>query len=237
MKAIYKCDLFILNTNLLDKYSDIIKMKGRQLFDLYSTLLIYSLSSNDNVKKISEDYTDYLIEKDIENKIFKEDIEKHFLMQISSDKNNDTTPPRNIPFSLDGRIYVTKTLIPNIVKEVITGEKFYVIDKNKMKLNKCIVIDGEESGQVLLRNEFKELKYYLVNKEAVSYWINLVKQYERKITSDLLEISKKEEKRRKEEIKKEHEDYLKEQAKINEEHKKRDDEIEEIKRLLKNNKE
>ena len=234
MKKIYCCylcklkdksnlELEVLNNKL--SYYDFIRK--------YSTINIFTNPFNDDLKEMYNNYKEYLIELDNIDKIYKDEIPSELLFEITSKKNNDKSSPSLIPICLDGRLYVTKTFKPNVVREVVTGQLFKLFNNKsciKIKNNDYIfIINGYDAEEIQQESEYKRLKYYLKNEEVVKYWINSLNKIEDNILDRLLEEKNRQEMQKKEaELKKQEE-----RKRILEEYKEYERTRDEVKELLK----
>lgn len=109
---------------------------------IYKTKLLgiknnFYLNEYTKVNKNFYDETDNLIEQEIKecisnNQVLIDGIKEDDLIEIESDSNKKVIMPKHL---IDSTIYVTKTIIPNVVKEVVTGTLFKVVDFEKKKLS------------------------------------------------------------------------------------------------------
>ena len=174
MKKIYKCNL---NTVKESDFGLIFDRNGLVFSSNYACLNPYLYEYN-FYQKLYNKYKNFLLRNNIDIKdLSASELENLFYEFKLNNKNIKTV--KLIPKSLYyGNIYVTKTLIPNIVKELNTGYYFYVIDEDtKISSNKVCVVRRKDLHVVNTIKDYKLLNNYLQNQNVVKYFLDLASKY------------------------------------------------------------
>ena len=155
MKKIYETSLYMVNEKYI--HTRVIMDESVSYFDYDS---VYSL--------IADDYLKFLSTIDIST----EYVDKNNLKEINGLGNNKILVPQKVFYEY---VYVTKTIFPNIVREVVTGKLFAIAGYyKKLRLDNICVVDIINSNALIKDEEgFKKLKNYIINFEAIKYKIAL----------------------------------------------------------------
>ena len=172
---------------------------------IYTTTLIgirrFELQEQTTVTK--NDYReieiyDNLINIIDNNNVSIEGIKKEDLFEIEGRSNKKIIIPAYI---LHNKIYVKKTLIPNTVKEVVTGRLFKVIDYKKRKLDEDNIYGVDSYLEIVNQKSAIQLSYfknYLLNSIIIRNEINTITNVISTRYQDMVNELEREVKRKKE---------------------------------------
>lgn len=173
MKKIYKCELSLIkNLSLTDVLLNNNTLSKR---DYEITPLKYKCNLKDIIFA-DRGYIKDLITCEFDQEIWTVNF------YLFNNKENSRTIKKIPEIFLDGTIYVTKTLIPNIVREITTGYYFYVVNNKAKKFNENMicVIKNTNIHNVLYEESLIDLKAYLINKNLIKRKIDLISDYSEK---------------------------------------------------------
>ena len=180
MKKIYECTLSLMQQEALEDSGIIRQEIGKAHYcDIYTyaslTSGYYDINEND-CEEVLKKYRKYLLDLNKKNEINKEGIGENLMFEVKS--NNDSNKSQ-IPYALNGKIYVTKTALPNVVREIVTGQLFNIEKGDWFKYNskKSIIIHEKTISKVEKEEDYQQLKCYLNNKQIVQNWLNFVNEY------------------------------------------------------------
>ena len=212
MKKIYKTKLLEIREDLwLSPHKKI--MVNKDFYTPYKT--------HDELKK-------YLFQ----NKVSTEGIRPNDLVKEKYTGNCNNSTILIPKYLLTGEIYVTKTIFPNTVREIVTGKLFKTMSYGQTTLNQvnCCSVDSymvevlknSESGLAYLKN-------YLLNADIIRYKINLSIEKSNDVYCSLLKDIN-------ERIKESEKEKQKEKEKEQNIKTKRKQELEEIEKIIKKKK-
>ena len=141
---------------------------------------IYSLVGNNIVNKSYYDDIDrYIEDKYYEyistHKINLEGIEDHDISEIClTNTSNQIKVPYDV---LSSVIYVTKTILPDVVREIITGKYFKITSDDCERISRkniCVVDEIRNFNIVETDSDYGLVKNYLLNSDLIKHKIELV---------------------------------------------------------------
>ena len=192
MKKIYECCLSLMKEEALED-SGIIRQDVEKAHhsDIYTfaSLTVDYYDKND-CEELLEKYRNYLLDLNEKDELNKEGIGENLMFEV---KSNNGSNKFQIPYALNGQIYVTKTPLPNVVREIVTGQLFNVEKGDWFKYNskKSVIIHEKTMSKVEKEEDYQQLKCYLNNKEIVQNWLNFVNQYMNELKNKLYRKRKK----------------------------------------------
>ena len=172
MKKIYMCDLKIISLYHLEKF-----FNKPVHTSYYSDYINFNLINNDDIERFSElkcELNNYLAKHEVSIEGLKEDD----LIQIKVNEKN--RKEKSVPkYLYQGRFYITKTINPNTVKEIITGNNFSCSNDRVLSFSLKNYVTAERSlfKEVNTLERYDMLKNYLLNKDIIKEFLNIINNF------------------------------------------------------------
>ena len=170
MKKIYSCYIKIISTYALENNFNTYLNTNNCSRD-YSFLDMLSFKDYE-ILKLKKSVDKYLSKMDVNI----DELDEDDLTTINVNEKN--REQKKVPkYIYEGKIYCTRTFNPHILKELITGQHFYLAQHTYIPftVNNFLTIDKKTALDIDL--DYDMLKNYLLNEDIIKNNLNLINNH------------------------------------------------------------